>query len=152
MANNKNYVQGTVAYKIPNKVESIEQKSLKQNKLRKPKQKQKKFLSMVLLVTLLSVFTLIRYANILKLNAEIRSVKKEIKLLQDENENINVQIARLNRIKDVDKIAIEKYGMIVPHPSDVKYVDVKPLALETNEKNEGNVGLGYLFKLLGLIY
>ncbi|WP_152978226.1 septum formation initiator family protein [Caloramator mitchellensis] len=152
MANNKNYVQGTAAYKLPNKVEISENKLLKQNKVRRPKPKEKKFLSIVIAVSILSIFTLARYANILKLNAEIRSIKKEIKMLQDENENINVQIAGLNKIREVDKLAVEKYGMIIPHPSDVKYVDVKPLDLEANDEKEEKVGLGYLFKLLGLIY
>lgn len=153
MANSKNYVHGSVAVKIPSQKQREENivKKNNINKINKAKPHYKKFITMVICISIFSIFTLVRYVNILKLNSDIRSIKKEIKLLQNENENINVELANLNKIKNIDKIAIEKYGMIIPHPSDINYIDVKPLTFAKEEIKQERT-LGYILRLLGLIY
>jgi len=150
MTNNKNYVQGSVVYKLKedNKVEKKTQ-----NKPRKNKQSKKlfKFVLKVLFVSFFSFIILARFYNIIKLNAEIRNLKKEIKLVQDENDNLRVEIAKFNTLKNIDKLAVQKYGMIVPHPSDVYYVDVTPLNVAKDEENNKKINLSFIYRLLGLI-
>lgn len=150
MTNNKAYMKGSVAYKLEEK-KDLETKQEKSKKIKKKPYNFAKFVVMVIFVSLISFALLVRFFSILKLNAEIRSIKKEIKLMQDENDNLRVEIAKLNNIKDIDRIAVQKYGMIIPHPSDVHYLEVTPLNIADNEEKKQNNNLAFIYRLLGLI-
>ncbi|MCX7902964.1 MAG: hypothetical protein N2486_00485 [Caloramator sp.] len=151
MASNKTYMRGSVAYKLEEK-KDLQVKQEKPNKVKKKNYKNlAKFVVTVIFVSLISFALLVRFFSILKLNAEIRSIKKEIKLMQDENDNLRVEIAKFNSIKDIDRIAVQKYGMIVPHPSDVYYLEVTPLNIAENEEKKQNNSLAFIYRLLGLI-
>ncbi|CCJ33356.1 MULTISPECIES: FtsB family cell division protein [Caloramator] len=151
MASNKAYMRGSVAYKLEEKktIEAQQERSKKVEK--KSKKNFAKFVITVVFISFISFALLVRFFYILKLNAEIRSIKKEIKLMQDENDNLRVEIAKLNNIKDIDRIAVQKYGMIVPHPSDVHYLEVTPLNIADKEDEKTNNKMAFIYRLLGLI-
>lgn len=118
------------------KVQEIEKKKIK--KVKKVKQNRNvkaklKFIKIVAVLFAASVFTLSRFALIMKMNADVRELKKQVSIVKKENENLIVDLAKVKNIKNIETVAVTKYNMVNPKTEEVNFVDVKQMA--TTEKN-----------------
>ncbi|GFR34996.1 septum formation initiator family protein [Thermobrachium celere] len=146
-----NYVtSGNVAYKVQvnekREVKKVQKTKQKQNRNIKAKVKVLQFIGMLFLF---SVLTLSRFVVIYNMNSQLRDLKKQIVQIQKENENLQVELAKINNIKNIENVAVTKYNMINPKAEEVRFVDVKMLA-STEEKK---VTAYEIFqKIVGFIY
>lgn len=144
---------GNVALKVQRvekqKVKRVKKvkKAVKQNTSKEVKAKLKA-IGVVAVLFLFSIYTLSRFAFIMKLNADVRNIKHEIATLKKENENLLVEIANNNNIKLIENIAVNQYNMINPKAEEVKFVDVKPI--EVNKK-ENITAYQIIQKVIGFI-
>lgn len=146
--NYNNYAYGSVAYDF----EPVVEKKKKINKGKKvnykANQKRLKLILFIGLVSVLSFFVLCRYSHIIKMTYDVRSIKKDIVKMQKMNEDITVEIAKHNNIRNIETAALNN-GMIVPPKEKVIYVDIKPLTpLGEEKKRENN---SFVHKILGFI-
>lgn len=151
--NSKPYVYGNTAYDIhPEKKQEVKNKPRKKKKIKQNKDLKIKLkvISTIGLVFLLSFLTISRFTVIMSMSADIRDIKSEIKKVQKENENIKVDLARMDNIRNIEHVAMNQYGMVVPQRDEVIYIDVKPL-VASNEKPQVTA-FQTIQKLLGLIY
>lgn len=149
----KHYTYGNVAYELQPQIEHEEKIKKQPKKDTKAELKVKfKLMGLVAVLTVFSFLLLCRFAQINTLTAKIRTVKNDIKVAQKENENLEVQIARIDNIKDIESKAVGKYGMIIPDRSAIVYVDVKQLALNEDQNDKKATAYETVQRLLGLIY
>lgn len=148
-----NYTYGNVAYKLQPEIEHQEKVKKQPKKNNKAQINIKlKMMGLLGVLTVCSFLLLCRFAQINTVTGNIRTIKSEIKSVQKENENLEVNIASVNNIKDIENNAVSKYGMIVPDKNAVVYIDVKKLTVneETDTKNVSV--FDSVQRLLGLIY
>lgn len=150
--NYSNYTYGSVAYDFEPTV--VEKKKINKGKSKKVNSKKAKnrlrLISFIGLMSVLSLFVLSRYSHIVKMTYDVRSIKKEIVKMQKQNDNVAVEIAKHNNIRNIETAALNQYGMIVPPKDMVIYVDIKPLTpLEEENKSENN---SFIHRILGFIY
>jgi hypothetical protein len=90
----------------------------------------------------------------IRLTYDIRTVKSEIKKIQETNENTRVQMAKLSNIKSLEETAVGKLGMIIPDKAQVVYIDVKPLTSSSEQLKEGKktAATEFIQKVIGLIH
>lgn len=137
MASKKNRytTQGNVAYKVEiaekKKVKKVEKPKKNTNQNIKAKLKVLRFIAFMFGLT---IFTLSRFVLIYNMNTELRDLKRQVKQVQKENENLQVSLAVRNNIKKIEKDAVNKYNMVNPKAEDVKFVDVKLLSSVEEKK------------------
>jgi cell division protein FtsL len=151
--NAKSYVHGNVAYDIhPEKKLEVKKKPRKRKKVKQNKnlKVKLKIICTIGLVFALSFLTISRFTVIMDMSADIREVKSEIREVQKENDNIKVDLARMDNIRNIEQVAMNQYGMVVPQRDEIIYIDVKSLAA-SNEKPQVTA-FQAIQKLLGLIY
>jgi cell division protein FtsL len=149
----RNYMYGSTAYDLQPEIN----KEKKQKNVKKPRKNSKakfKLMGSVIAISFLSLFILTRFASIVKLTYDVRSIKSEIRKVQEENDNIKVEMAKLNNIKSIEKMAVGKLGMVVPDKKQVVYIDVKPLtSLKENKELKTASEAGKVVqKIFGLIH
>lgn len=156
MVNNKryqkNYTYGNVAYDFEPQIDK-KKKNINKNTVIKTKKSLKvklKLITCVAVLFALSFLTLCRFATIIKITNDISTIKTELKKAQNANEDIKVKIAKFNNIKNIETVAVNKYGMVVPDSKSVVYVDVKPLSASVDMPKPTAFQL--IQRLLGLIY
>lgn len=132
----KNYVYGSVAYKIQPEI-SDEKKPIKKRKTKSRVKIKLKMVRRVLIIGIISFLTLTRFASMIKLTYDIRTVKSDIKKVQETNENTRVQMAKMNNIKSLEATAVSKFGMVIPEKNQIVYIDVKPLTSSKTQSIEG---------------
>lgn len=149
----KNYVYGSVAYDMQPEIKN-ERKPIKRIKPKNRVKIKLKMVGNILIIALISLLTLSRFASIIKLTYDIRTVKSDIKKVQEANENTRVQMAKMSNIKSIEETAISKYGMVIPDKSQVVYIDIKPLTSLTEQSKEGTKTAANEFvqKIFGLIH
>lgn len=147
--NRTNYVYGNVAYDLePQQQPKIEKKVKKQKK--NNASRKLKLIGKLIVISVLSFLLVYRFTMVMKLTYDIRNLKTQITELKGTNENIKMEIAETNNIKVIEKLAVEKDGMIVPDSSQIKYVDVKPLTIASEKYSPSAFQM--IQRLLGLIY
>lgn len=150
--NYSNYTYGNVAYDLQPEIsqERKNRRKIKNNKRVNTQGKYKKQLLLSIgIAAIFSFMLLTRFAAITKMTYDIRMVKSEVKEAQKENENIKVEIAKSNNIRNIEEIAIKKYGMISPSKESIIYLDVKPLtAVNDNNKIQDD---NFIQKLIGFL-
>ncbi|MCX7884123.1 MAG: hypothetical protein N2448_03725 [Caloramator sp.] len=153
MSNNKKlYSYGNVAYDFEPSIIKEEKKRKRQKVNNKKKTKVKlKLMTCIMVLSMLSFLSLCRFAAIIKITNNIHSIKKEIKQIQKNNEDLKVKMAKYNNIKNIETFAVSKYGMIVPDRQSVRYVDVKPFTVSVAEVQKTDK-LTFIKRVLGLIY
>lgn len=151
--NTKNYVYGSVAYDIQPEIKQ-ERKPVKRKKAKSKVKIKLKVVGSVMVIALISLLTLTRFASMIRLTYDIREVKSDIKKVQEANENTRVQMAKMSNIKSIEKTAVNELGMVIPDTSQIVYMDVKPLTALTEESKEGikTATNDFMQKIFGLIH
>ena len=143
-----NYTYGNLAYEMP--AEKKENQKITTVKKTKSNVKLKlRAITYVLAVFSLSFLVLCRFAYIYKISNDIRAVKQELKVAENNNENIRVEIAKLNNIKGIEDVAL-KAGMVIPDKADIHYISAKPLTAEPSESEHHTASL--MQRLFGIIF
>lgn len=132
----KNYIYGNVAYDIQPEIEH-EKKPLKRRKTKNKVKVKLKMIRNIMIISIISLLTLTRFASIIKLTYDIRTVKSDIKKVQEANENTRVQMAKASNIKGIEETAVTKLGMMIPDKSQIVYIDVKPLTSKSEQSKTG---------------
>jgi cell division protein FtsL len=149
--NAKPYTYGNVAYDIQSEKKSKKRIKTRKNKKTNTALRAKlKIIGMIVMIFIFSFLTISRFTVIISMSADVRSIKREITNMQKENENIRVELARMDNIKEIENKAVTQLGMIVPEKNQIVYMDVKPLA-ESTENTKASA-FQTIQKLLGLIY
>jgi len=130
--NNRYATSGNNALKVQ-KVEKKQVKKVKKVKQNRNIKAKLKFIKLVAILFFASIFTLSRFALIMKMNANVRELKKQVSTVKKENENLIVDLAKINNIKNIETMAVTKYNMVNPKTEEVNFVDVKQMAF--TEKN-----------------
>ncbi|MGL4451461.1 MAG: hypothetical protein ACRCTZ_09755 [Sarcina sp.] len=103
-----------------------ERKKLEEKYLRRQKEKIQKANNMMMRriltytvgVAILGVIVLMRYNTIFGLQSDIKNINSEMKVLSENNEDLNIKISEGLSLEKIEKIAIEN-GMIYPSKEDV---------------------------------
>lgn len=132
----KNYVYGSVAYNIQPEI-NVEKKQIKRRKTKNNVKIKLKMVGRVFIIAIISFLTLTRFTSMIRLTYDIRTVKSEIKKVQEANENTRVQMAKMNNIKSIEETAVNKFGMVIPDKNQIVYIDVKPLTSSKAQLKEG---------------
>lgn len=142
------YIYGSVAYDLePAIIPEIEEKVVK---VRKSQAGIKlKLMGRVIVFFVLTFLLVYRFTMVMKITYDIRSSKTQIGLLNNVNENIKIELAKMNNIKYIEKVAVSR-GMIVPNPNQIRYVCVNPLTLSSGKYSQSAFQM--IQRLLGLIY
>jgi cell division protein FtsL len=148
--NNSKYVYGNVAYDLEQEIAPKIKKNTSNNKKTTKKFSKLKMVSKIIVVFALSFVLVYRFAIILELTYDIRNVKTEIASVIDANENIKIDLAEKNNLKDIEKVAVGNRGMIIPEQNQIQYVCVKPLTPTTDKYSPSAFQM--MQRLLGLIY
>lgn len=144
------YTYGNVAYDYEPEIKK-KVKSPKVPRTKKKANSKLKLIKMIVIVFVMAFMVTVRFTAIMNINSDIRQLKTDIKTVQQDNENIKVEIAKLNNIRNLEKLAVEKEGMRVPSANEVFYVDVKPLTLSTDTKKTETT-LSLIKQLFGALY
>lgn len=143
------YIYGNVAYDLEPEISPVIKK--KAVKKRKTNNSHKfKLMGKIVVVFVLSFLLVYRFTMVMNLTYNIRNIKTEMSQINNENENLKINIAGINNIKNIEKIAVEKDGMVVPDRSHIRYVSVKPLTLSSEKYSQSSLRM--VQRLLGLIY
>lgn len=153
-----NYVSGNVAYdyekqkKVTKEVKPSSNIKPKKKKVNKNKDKIKIKLMLSIGIVFFMAFIVVgRYTTILTLSSEVRADKKEVEKIQKENQNLNVDIAKLNNL-NVMEDAIAKYGLIKPTSENTYFISVNPLDKKDTKEDSKKSALTTTQRILGLIY
>lgn len=151
--NTRNYVYGSVAYDIQPEIKH-DKKPIRRKKTNNRVKIKLKMIGSIMVIGLVSLLTLTRFASMIRLTYDIRGVKAEIKKVQEANENTRVQMAKMSNIKSIEETAVNKLGMVIPEKAQVVYMDVKPLTALTEESKEGTKTATneFMQKIFGLIH
>lgn len=150
--NRNAYVYGNVAYDVKPRVKKPSKKRVIVTKKRKNSLAKKlKLMSAVGILFIVSFITLCRFATIVNLSNEIRKVRTEVASMQKENENIRVEIAKKDNIKQIEMLATKKYGMVAVESKNTVFMTVKPLTAVSNVK-QNETAFHMIQRILGLIY
>lgn len=145
------YVYGSVAYDLEPVVQpQIEiQRKIKKNNKHKNAIKLS-LMARIIIVSVLSFMLVYRFTMVMKLTYDIRDLKTQIVQINNDNENVKIDLAEKNNIMGIEKIAVEKCGMIIPEPSQIKYISVRPLTKSSDKYSASAFQM--IQRLLGLIY
>lgn len=147
--NQSSYVYGNVAYNIEPEVREQPVRRVRPNNkpVHKKSNNRAKIVGSIVIVSLMAFLTLCRFATIIKLTWQVRELKNNIVLVQKENENKRVDIAKLNNIRYIENMAVNKYKMIVPPSENVVNIDVNPLTASSEKQSAKGKIIGYnIFK------
>lgn len=109
-----------------------ERKKLEEKYLRRQKERAqranvnraKRITTYTIGVLVLGVIILMRFNTIYGLQSEIKNINSEIKVLSENNEDLNIKISEGLSLEKIEKIALDKLDMFYPSKEDV--VDIVP--------------------------
>lgn len=137
-SNAANYSYGSVAYKVQPEIEENQKKSIKNSNRKNYLKVRANIILLIGVIFACSIMILYRYSYIIQANGNLGSTKSKIQDLQNENKNLIVEIAKTENIKDIEKYAVAKQGMVAPLSKEIVYMDVKPLS-KIEEANDANI-------------
>jgi len=110
--------------------EYLEQPKQQEKKLPKKsykkKPKHKVHIMNILFVFAVSIFLISRYAYIAEINFNNKQLDKQIKQVQTENTDLNVQLMKSVNLENLEKVAVEKLHMQYPDVlNQIVYVQVQ---------------------------
>lgn len=127
VADNRAYDYSRHEYleELQNEEKKLPKKSLK----KKPKQRVN--IMNIIFVFAVSIFLISRYAYIAEINFSNKQMDKQIKLVQTENTDLNVQLMKSVNLENLEKVAVEKLGMQYPDTmNQIIYVQVQQIEAE----------------------
>lgn len=121
----------------------IRERPRKVRKVRRFKSASKFVYASVLLLAFLTFLLLTtRYAQITATGYEIVNVKKQLKALEAENQNLEMKIAQLQSLERIEAVAIGKLGMIKPDSTEgVQFVAVESKGTFENKSSVSDENL-----------
>lgn len=129
-----------------NRHEYLEQLQQEEKKLpkkgikKKPKPKHNVNIMNIIFVFGVCLFLISRYAYIAEINFSNKQIDKEIKRVQTENTDLNVQLMKSVNLDNLEKVAVDKLGMQYPDPmNQVIYVQVQQAEAEVADNNDYHV-------------
>ena len=143
------YVHGSVAYHLEPEISPKIVKKIRKVKKNKNLNKYKT-VGKIVTIFVIALLLVCRFTMIMSTTYEIRNTKTQISQLNGDNENIRIVLAQNNNIKNIEKIATEERGMIVPDSKNIMYISVKPLTLSSGKYTQSAFQM--VQRLMGLIY
>jgi len=135
MMNKENYINGNTVLdpnydpQGPSKkqeqeiFEKAKAKNLRSN-IEKSVNSKAKILSSILLVFVIGVTLIFRYAAIYKVQKNLSNIKNQTISLNKENENLKVELVKASNLANVEKIATEKLHMVRAEKTQAIYADL----------------------------
>ena len=115
-----------------------EKKLPKKNLKRKPKNRVN--IMNIIFVFGVSLFLISRYAYIAEINFSNKQMDKEIKIVQTENTDLNVQLMKSVNLDNLEKVAVEKLNMQYPDiMNQIIYVQVQQVEGEVAANSDYHV-------------
>lgn len=99
-------------------------------KVRKFKKNPKLLFALLIIATfVLGLFLASKYAQLAISGYQIGKMKDNLAKLQMENEQLSLQVTKLQSLDRIEKVAVEKLGMM--EPEGVQYIAVEPINVKT---------------------
>lgn len=112
-----------------------EKKLPKKNLKKKPKHRVHIF--NIIFVFAVSIFLISRYAYIAEINFNNKQLDKQIKQVQTENTDLNVQLMKSVNLENLEKVAVEKLQMQYPDVmNQIVYVQVQQIEADVAANND----------------
>ncbi|MBU5269037.1 cell division protein FtsL [Clostridium cochlearium] len=152
------YVDGSTVMAPEVHIEEKSQKKKEKKVFRKkiPNNSRKKLSIIGKILTVFIVGTIIigRYSKIYNMQKQLNNINNSIVKLNKENENLKVELLKLNNIKSVEDIAIGKLKMSVPTKENMIYCDMSKeiFKLNKNANEEKNKNKGVIANFLSKLY
>ncbi|WP_096635526.1 cell division protein FtsL [Clostridium cochlearium] len=152
------YVDGSTVMAHEVHIEEKSQKKKEKKVFRKkiPNNSRKKLSIIGKILTVFIVGTIIigRYSKIYNMQKQLNNINNSIVKLNKENENLKVELLKLNNIKSVEDIAIGKLKMSVPTKENMIYCDMSKeiFKLNKNANEEKNKNKGIIANFLSKLY
>ncbi|MBE6065302.1 cell division protein FtsL [Clostridium cochlearium] len=152
------YVDGStvMAPEVHIEEKSQKKKEKKVFRKKKPNNSRKKLSIIGKILTVFIVGTIIigRYSKIYNMQKQLNNINNSIVKLNKENENLKVELLKLNNIKSVEDIAIGKLKMSVPTKENMIYCDMSKeiFKLNKNANEEKNKNKGVIANFLSKLY
>ncbi|MBV1817840.1 cell division protein FtsL [Clostridium cochlearium] len=152
------YVDGSTVMAPEVHIEEKSQKKKEKKVFRKkiPNNSRKKLSIIGKILTVFIVGTIIigRYSKIYNMQKQLNNINNSIVKLNKENENLKVELLKLNNIKSVEDIAIGKLKMSVPTKENMIYCDMSKeiFKLNKNANEEKNKNKGIIANFLSKLY
>ncbi len=127
------YVRGNTAVKPQRKYDDIKKDKQRKNQRNNKKkklatlQKKKKINSTIqvaLVIFVLGVATIWRDTKVYNLQTQIGNISNEIKVVNNENEALRVDLLKHSSLKGIEEKAKSKLGMIPPAKADKVNIDL----------------------------
>jgi cell division protein FtsL len=97
----------------------------------KKKPKHRVHIMSIVFVFAVSIFLISRYAYIAEINFNNKQLDKQIKQIQTENTDLNVQLMKSVNLENLEKVAVEKLHMQYPDiMNQIVYVQVQQIEAE----------------------
>lgn len=156
------YIKGSTALNPQRKAPERDERKLE--KLRKEKQKKarrlleekkkrRKFIRQIsLLIVVMGVITITRDTNVYEEQRKLSDIKKEISLMQAENEALKVDLLKFASLDNIKTTAEEQLGMQLPTKDNIVAIDLSQNYFqELDDRDaeiEGKSEKGFFSKML----
>lgn len=115
------------------------QRAKKRRKRRKAKQEQnrrKAALQIALIIFVFGTISIARDSKVYSMQKQVTKISQEIKLLDDENEAIRVDLLKVASLENIRTSAEEKHGMVVATKENMVPVDFSTNYFEELDKED----------------
>lgn len=144
------YIHGSLAYEVvPEKEREIKRKKIKKTSSSVQVKAKLRMMTRIGFIFVFAFLMVMRFTVIMKATHDLRETKKSINEITMANENLRVQLATCDNIKNIETVATTKLGMALPADGQIKYIAVKPIyaAVNSIKKNDVNI----IHRFFGLI-
>lgn len=143
------YVDGNtvIAPEVHIEEKSYKKKERKVFRKKNPNNSRKKLSIMrkILMVFIFGTIIIGRYSKIYNMQKQLNNINNSIVKLSKENENLKVELVKMNNIKSIEDTAIGKLKMSTPTKENMIYCDMSKeifkLNKNTDEENNKNKGI-----------
>lgn len=150
------YVGGSTAIDPEVYIEekNYEKKEKKLYKKKKSNKSRKKLsiIGKILMVFIVGTIIIGRYSKIYNMQKQINNINNSIVNLNKENENLKVELVKMNNIKSIEDVAIGKFKMMEPTKENIIYCDMSKEIFKFDEnidgekKKDGGILFGFFNK------
>lgn len=135
------------------KYKELEASKREHKKINKQKlvNKKAKVLKNVLLAFIVGITLVYRYSLIYDMEKNITEIKKEIAVVNADNENLRIELLKFNNIEEIEKISVQQLNMIPKSKTNVVYIDLEKNNFEKAEENMKKNG-GFIEKIKKILF
>ncbi|WMJ81362.1 hypothetical protein RBU49_03650 [Clostridium sp. MB40-C1] len=133
-------------------LEQSKKEHIKINREKKAKHKAK-VLRNIIVGFILAITLIYRYCFIYNMEKNVMDVKKQISMVNAENESLKIGLLKYNNIELIEKTASEKSSMIPKSRTNVMYVNLnKDNFKEISKGQEKNKGNSFIEKIKKILF